>query len=208
MRIECVHVTKQYGNQVVLNDVSAVFDAGKIHGLVGRNGSGKTMLMKCVCGYIRPDQGYVLVDGKKVGRDMEFPPNMGLMLEVPGFLPQFSGKFNLSMLYAIRHKPDRQAIEHAMALVGLDPRSTKKVAHYSLGMRQRLGIAQAIMESPDLLILDEPFNGLDRNGVMEIRQLLLQCRDEGKTILLSSHYAEDIEALCDTVHKMEAGNLL
>ncbi|MBR5960457.1 MAG: ABC transporter ATP-binding protein [Clostridia bacterium] len=207
MPIQCIHISKKYDNQVVLNDVSVTFEDRKIHGLVGRNGSGKTMLMKCICGYVRPDSGHVLINDQQIGSDIEFPPSMGLMLETPGFLPQFSGRFNLSMLYAIRNKPDRQIIRKAIETVGLDPDSKKKVGHYSLGMRQRLGIAQALMESPDLLILDEPFNGLDETGVHDIRVLLSQLRDEGKTIILSSHYAQDIDMLCDTVHEMKSGSI-
>lgn len=207
MPIQCVHVTKKYGSQVVLKDISVLFEDGKIHGLVGRNGSGKTLLMKCICGYVQPDTGHVLVNGRRIGADVEFPPSMGLMLETPGFLPQFSARFNLSMLYAIRNKPNPQVICKALETVGLDPDSRKSVGHYSLGMRQRLGIAQALMENPDLLILDEPFNGLDEAGVHDIRALLLQLRDKGRTILLSSHYAQDIDMLCDTVHEMTSGSI-
>lgn len=205
MPIQCINVTKKYGNQTVLNDITVSFEDRKIHGLVGRNGSGKTMLMKCICGYVHPDHGQIIVNDQKIGSDIEFPPHMGLMLETPGFLPQFSGRFNLSMLYAIRNKPDSKVITNAMKSVGLDPDSRKKVGHYSLGMRQRLGIAQALMESPDLLILDEPFNGLDEAGVHDIRSLLMSLHDEGKTIILSSHYAQDIDMLCDTVHEMKSG---
>lgn len=207
MSIQCTNVTKKYGSQTVLKDVTVSFEDGKIHGLVGRNGSGKTMLMKCICGYVRPDEGRVIVNEQQVGADIEFPPNMGLMLETPGFLPQFSGRFNLSMLYAIRNHPNPQIIRKAMETVGLDPDSRKHVGHYSLGMRQRLGIAQALMESPDLLILDEPFNGLDETGVHDIRSLLIKLREEGKTIILSSHYAQDIDMLCDTVNEMTCGTI-
>lgn len=207
MSIQCTNITKKYGSQTVLKDVTVSFEDGKIHGLVGRNGSGKTMLMKCICGYVRPDEGRVIVNEQQVGADIEFPPSMGLMLETPGFLPQFSGRFNLSMLYAIRNHPNPQIIRKAMETVGLDPDSRKHVGHYSLGMRQRLGIAQALMESPDLLILDEPFNGLDEIGVHDIRSLLIKLREEGKTIILSSHYAQDIDMLCDTVHEMTSGTI-
>lgn len=207
MCIVCWGITKTYGTQTVLDHVTVTFDRGQIHGLIGRNGSGKTMLMKCICGYVKPDEGTVTINNKRIGVDMEFPKNLGLMLETPGFLPRFSGAFNLSMLCAIQHKVDKQAVEQAMYSVGLDPRSRKSVGHYSLGMRQRLAIAQAIMEDPELLILDEPFNGLDEKGVDEIRRLLMFLRDKGKTIILSSHYAQDIELLCDTVHIMQAGKI-
>jgi len=205
MKIECIGVTKIYQEQAVLKNVSVGFEEGKVHGLIGRNGSGKTVLMKCICGYVRTDQGNVWIDQKELGKDIQFPDRMGLMLENPGFLPEFSGRYNLELLYTIRRSGKCNAVSDAMRKVGLEPDSRKKVGHYSLGMRQRLAIAQAIMEDPDLLILDEPFNGLDSGGVEEIRALLKEQRSEGKTILLSSHYAEDIEALCDTVHEMDAG---
>ena len=205
--IQVNHIFKTYGKSVVLQDVSAQFEKGKIHGIIGRNGSGKTQLFKIIAGYVAADQGEVIAFGKKVGKQVNHPEKMGILIEIPGFLPNYSGLFNLQMLAAMNTKLTRGELIETLDQVGLHDAIHKKVSRYSLGMRQRLGIAQAIMGDPELIILDEPFNGLDQIGVTEIRKLILQCKEAGKTILLSSHYAEDIELLCDTVHRMEAGVL-
>lgn len=207
MSIVLEHVTKRYANQIMLSDVSVTFESGRIHGIVGRNGSGKTQLFKAICGYSTPDSGSVTVDGERVGKDVDFPTGVGLLIESPGFLPNYSGLFNLALLAAINTKLSRKELIAVLAMVGLETARNKKVGAYSLGMRQRLGIAQALMGNPKLMILDEPFNGLDNEGVQEIRRLLLSVRQAGKTILLASHNANDIDALCDTVHKMEAGTI-
>lgn len=199
------HITKRYGSQTVLRDVSVRFESGKIHGLVGRNGSGKTQLFKVICGYVLPDAGTVTVRGKQVGKDVDFPPDIGLLIESPGFLMNHSGLFNLELLAAINTKLTRDDLVHVMRRVGLEQAVRKKVGTYSLGMRQRLGIAQAIMDDPQIVILDEPFNGLDNEGVISIRKLLLALKESGKTVLLASHNPSDIDALCDTVHRMDAG---
>lgn len=201
------HVTKRFRDQTVLDDVCCSFEDGKIHGIVGSNGSGKTVFMKCICGFLFPDSGRVLIDGKQVGKDFDFPPSLGLIIEAPGFLPSRSGMGNLKLLAAIRHKVKKEDLIRAMERVGLDPAMKKPVGKYSLGMRQRLGLAQAIMEDPKLLILDEPFNGLDKHGVAEIRSLLILLRAEGKTIILSSHNQEDIDFLCDSIIRIDAGTL-
>lgn len=201
------HVTKRFRDQTVLQDVSCSFEDGKIHGIVGANGSGKTVLMKCICGFLLPDSGRVLIDGKQVGKSFDFPPSLGLIIETPGFLPMRSGMGNLKLLAAIRHRARKEDLIRAMERVGLDPGLKKPVGKYSLGMRQRLGLAQAIMEDPKLLILDEPFNGLDQTGAAEIRSLLLQLKAEGKTILLSSHIQTDIDTLCDTILELDAGKI-
>ncbi len=205
--IEIRNVTKAYGNQMVLNHVSVSWERGKIHGLTGRNGSGKTQLFKCLCGYAAPDSGVICVDGQIIGRDRPFPQSMELLIDGPGFLPDFSDLFNLQLLAVIRSELTTDTLRACMRTVGCGQVGKKQYGQYSLGMKQRLGIAQAIMESPDLLILDEPFNGLDRRDGEDIRQLLLDFRDAGKTILIASHYAEDIDELCDTVHHMDAGVL-
>ena len=207
MSIILDHVTKKYVNQIVLSNVSVTFENGSIHGIVGRNGSGKTQLFKAICGYITPDHGSVTVDGERVGKDVDFPTHIGLLIESPGFLPNYSGLFNLELLAAINTTLNKEDLIAILAMVGLETARNKKVSAYSLGMRQRLGIAQAIMDNPKLIILDEPFNGLDNEGVQEIRCLLLNLKQAGKTILLASHNANDIDALCDTVHKMEAGTI-
>ena len=205
--IEVQNVVKRFRDQVVLKNVSISFEKGKIHGIVGRNGSGKTVLFKCICGLMHPEEGVILVNGKRVGRDVDMSEDIGAIIEAPGFLPNYSGYKNLRFLANIRRKIGKEEILNVLKTVGLDPESRKHVGKYSLGMRQRLGIAQAIMEDPEILILDEPMNGLDNAGVQDIRALLLELKAQGKTILLASHNHEDIAALCDTVHEMDGGVL-
>lgn len=205
--ISVEHVSLTIGTAQILRDVSARFEEGQIHGIVGRNGSGKTMLMKCICGFIRPDSGKILLDRKQVGRDVDFPPDLGLLIETPGFVPYYSGLKNLELLAAINRRASKERLNVCMEQLGLGNAKDKRVSKYSMGMRQRLGIAQAIMEDPQLLILDEPLNGLDEQGVEDIRALLLELKGQGKTILLSSHNREDIDLLCDSVCKMAGGVL-
>lgn len=205
--IEVQNVVKRFRDQVVLKNVSISFEKGQIHGIVGRNGSGKTVLFKCICGLMHPEEGVIRVNGKRVGRDVDMPEDIGAIIEAPGFLPNYSGYKNLRFLANIRRKIGKEEILNVLKTVGLDPESRKHVGKYSLGMRQRLGIAQAIMEDPEILILDEPMNGLDNAGVQDIRALLLELKAQGKTILLASHNHEDIVALCDTVHEMDGGVL-
>ena len=196
---------KSFGEDEVLKGVTRDFEEGKIHGIVGNNGSGKTVLMKCICGFLRPTRGKVLVRYREVGKDMDFPENMGIIIETPGFLPGLTGMKNLRLLASLQKKVGNETIADTIRRVGLDPALKKPVGKYSLGMRQRLGIAQAIMENPSLLILDEPLNGLDKHGVQEMRALIKGLRDEGKTILLASHNQGDIDELCDTVCEMDGG---
>ena len=207
-KVRVEQVTKTYGKDTVLDGVSVNFEAGKIHGIIGRNGSGKTMLFKTICGFVRPTSGRVLVDEKQVGKDVDFPQDLGLIIETPGFLPYYSGYKNLKILASLRNRIKDEEIRGAMERVGLDPKLKKSVRKYSLGMNQRLGIAQAIMEGPSLLVLDEPMNGLDNQGVQDMRELFKELREEGKTILLASHNREDIEALCDTVMEMDHGRII
>lgn len=205
--VEIKNVTKRYGANAVLQDVSLTCETGKIYGLVGRNGSGKTLLLKCICGLVIPTGGEVRVWGQSVGRDVDFPENIGFIIESPGFLLQESGLRNLKHLASICGKIGHQEILGSMNAVGLDPDLKLPVGKYSMGMRQRLGIAQAIMEEPDLLVLDEPMNGLDNKGVEDIRSLLLSLKEKGVTIILASHFKEDIAYLCDEVYRMDAGVL-
>lgn len=201
------NVSKSFGEARVLKDVSLHLEKGKIYGLVGRNGSGKTVLLKCICGFIHPTSGKITVDGKQIGKDVEFAENTGFIIENPGFLPQYNAYKNLAYLYSVRQRIDREKIRHYIRLVGLNPDDPKKVRNFSMGMKQRLGLAQALMESPELLMVDEPFNGLDQNGVEEIREIFLQLKEEGRTILLVSHNSEDIRVLCDEVYGMDQGVL-
>ena len=203
--IDVKNVNLTLGKTQILKNINVSFEQGKIHSLIGRNGSGKTMLMKCICGFIKPTSGEITVDGKRVGKDVDFPKNMGIIIETPGFIPYYSGYKNLKLLAGLNNRIGKKEIMQSMEQVGLDPKLKRHVRKYSLGMRQRLGLAQAIMENPDLLILDEPFNGLDKDGVKDMREYLLSYKEKGKTILICSHSAEDISVLCETVHEMDKG---
>lgn len=200
-------VSLKIKKEMILKDINAEFTDGKIHGIIGRNGSGKTMLMKCICGFIKPTEGEITVSGKRIGTDCDFPESIGVIIETPEFIPYYSGFKNLKLLADIRHKITDDDIRRSMELVGLDPKLKKSVKKYSLGMRQRLGLAQAVMENPDLLILDEPMNDLDKDGVGDMRRYLLNLKEQGKTILIASHSAEDIDVLCDTVVEMDKGKM-
>ncbi len=190
--IEVNHVYKSFGKEQVLMDVNFSIPPGSIYGVVGNNGSGKTVLMKC-------DRGKIVVNGRQVGKEVDFPDRLGVIIETPGFIPNLTGYKNLKILAALKGRIGKSDIRETLQRVGLDPDMKKPVSKYSLGMRQRLGIAQAIMEDPKVLVLDEPFNGLDRYGVVEIRALLKDLKADGKSILLASHNAQDIEELCDHV---------
>ena len=203
--IQVKNLSKDFGQDRVLKCVNRDFESCKIHGIVGNNGSGKTVLMKCICGFLLPTEGTVIVNGRRVGKDVDFPLDLGVIIETPGFLPGVTGVKNLEILASLNKKIGLSEIADAIRRVGLDPHMKKPVGKYSLGMRQRLGIAQAIMEDPSLLILDEPLNGLDKHGVAEMRKLIKGLKDEGKTILLASHNQGDIDELCDTVCEMDAG---
>jgi len=203
--IELHDLVKTFGQDTVLKGINRAFEAGRIHGIVGNNGSGKTVMFKCICGFLQPTSGKVLVNGKQIGKDVDFPEDIGLIIETPGFLPNLTGLKNLEILAALKNRIGLKEVAETIRRVGLDPLSNKPVGKYSLGMRQRLGIAQAIMESPSLLILDEPMNGLDKHGVAEMRALFKSLATDGRTILLASHNIADIETLCDTVCEMDAG---
>ncbi len=205
IRIE--NVNKAFGETKVLSNVSISLESGKIHGLIGRNGSGKTMLMKCICGFVPVTSGKIFINEKEMKKCFDTPDNIGVIIETPGFLPKYSAYKNLKFLADIKGRISKQQIFEAIKLVGLDPQNNKHVGKFSLGMRQRLALAQAIMENPDVLILDEPMNGLDKDGVADMRKYLLELKERGKTILIASHSSEDIETLCDTVYEMDKGVL-
>ena len=205
--IKIKNVSKSFNDNKVINNVNVSFEKGKIHGIVGKNGSGKTILIKMMCGFIKPDEGTITINNKIIGKDVDFPDNVGAIIETPGFLPNLSAYKNLSYLASLKGKIGKEEINEAIKNVGLNPNDKKHVGKYSLGMKQRLGLAQAIMEDPDLLILDEPMNALDKNGVNDVRNLLIKLREDGKTIIIISHNSEDIDFLCDTVHEMEDGML-
>jgi len=206
--IEIENLTKTFGTQTVISDVFGTFYPGKIYGFVGRNGSGKTVLMKMILGFIKPTSGTIKVNGKQVGKEIDIPDDIGAIIETPGFLPEYSAFQNLKLMAMIRGKITSERIRETIKLVGLDPDSKKHVGKYSLGMRQRLGIAQAIMEDPQILLLDEPLNGLDNEGVEEMRNVLLKQKDQGKLIIIASHSKEDIDILCDEIFRFDHGKII
>ncbi len=205
--VEICHVTKKFGDDTVLYDIHITMKKGKVYGISGNNGSGKTVLMKCICGFLPVTTGKIRVGEKVIGTEIDFPESIGVIIETPGFLTNLTGMRNLEILAGLRGNISKNEIRSAIRKAGLDPDLKKSVAKYSLGMRQRLGIAQAIMEDPEFLILDEPFNGLDKHGVADIRDLILELKKQGKTILLASHNSEDIRILCDKVFEMDGGRI-
>lgn len=205
--IEVKNVWKPFKKEPVLKDINLTVKKGSIVGIIGKNGSGKTVLLKIICGLLSPSSGQVIVNRQQVGKDVDFPSDIGIIIEAPGFLPNYSGYKNLQYLAGLKNKISKQDILNTLELVGLTESAKKHVGKYSLGMKQRLGLAQAIMENPTVLILDEPLNGLDSDGIDDISKLLLKMKAEGKTILIVSHHKEDIDVLCDCVYIMEKGVL-
>lgn len=204
-KIEVKNISKVYKKEKVLDDVSFCVNAGEIFGIVGRNGSGKSVLMKIICGLSAPTSGDIVIDEKIIGKDIDFPENLGAIIEQPAFMQFASGFKNLKFLADINKKIDKAEIRSTMEMVGLNPDSKKWVMNYSLGMKQRLSIAQAIMENPELIILDEPMNGLDKEMVNWLRGYLKEESDKGHTIIISSHIQEDIDILCDHVIELDRG---
>ena len=203
--VEFKCVKKAYKKNVLFTDLNLTIRRGEICGIVGINGAGKSVLLKMVCGLALPDEGEIVVDGEKIEKG-KFPQNIGVILDNAGFLPGETGLKNLSIIAGIRRKVKESDLENMMRLVGLDPASSVRVGKYSLGMKQRLAIAQALMEKPSLLILDEPFNAIDASTVTVFRQLLGRLNsEEGVTILLTSHHSEDIQELCGIVYRIEEG---
>ena len=205
--IELKNVSKSFKNEQVLKDINLTMESGKIYGIIGKNGAGKTVLFKIISGLVRPTSGSIVVEGKRIGIDVDFPESLGMIIETPGFLGEYNAFDNLHYLAKIKNIISDDEIRKAIEIVGLDAKSKKKVGKFSLGMRQRLGIAQAIMENPDLIILDEPMNGLDKNGIKDVKRILLELKNQGKTIIMASHYAEDTE-ICDMVYEMDGGELM
>jgi len=199
--------TKRLRNRIVLDNVSLTLDQGGIYGFFGSNGSGKTMLFRAICGLIRLTNGEIDVFGEKIGVDASFPKNLGVIIETVGFWGEYTGFKNLKMLAAIRNKINDDKIKTAISRVGLDPYDRRSFKKYSLGMKQRLAIAQAVMEYPELLVLDEPTNALDEDGVELIRNVILEEQQRGATVLIASHNKEDIKSLCSRQFKMTEGKL-
>lgn len=201
-------LSKAYKNNILFQNMNFQVKKGEICGIIGRNGSGKSVLLKMICGLVLPDEGEIEVDGEEV-TDGRFPQNIGVILDCAGFLPQRSGMENLSIIAKVRNKVGKPELEKVMSRVGLDPALKVKVGKYSLGMKQRLALAQAIMEQPDLLILDEPMNAIDAETVVEMRRLLKELNEQnGVTIILTSHNHEDIENLCTCVYEIGNYSLL
>ncbi len=207
MNIKIENYTKEIRKKTILSNVNAEFESGKIYGLHGRNGSGKTMLLRAIFGLILPSEGRVLIDGKTVGKDIEFPDSVGLIIENMTMLPDFSAYDNLNMLAKIKKIATQDDIRNALETVGLDPDDKKKVKAFSLGMKQKLNLAQAIMEKPQLYLLDEPTNALDEETVNNIRALLLTLKNEGALIIIASHNKEDLDILCDEVYEIYEGQI-
>lgn len=205
--VEVQGLYKQFGRQTVLQDVSFQLESGKIHGLVGDNGSGKSVLLKCLCGILPWERGVIRIQGKEMHPGKGTPPLLGLVIEHPGFIGSMSGWRNLKYLAGIRGIAGDAQIKASLEQVGLLHEAKKPVKKYSLGMRQKLAIAQALMEAPDIYLMDEPFNGLDKTSTAAIQKLFLELRAQGKTFLLVSHHPSDISSLCDDVYAMENGGI-
>ncbi|MCB7125953.1 ATP-binding cassette domain-containing protein [Lachnoclostridium sp. 210928-DFI.6.3] len=203
--IQLTNISKTFGKQTVLQPLTMGFEEGMIHGIIGRNGSGKTVLMKMILGILQPTTGTVILGDKRIGKDVDFPESAGAIIETIEFIPYMSAYQNLADIAAMRGNLSKTQIKEVLEMVGLGNVGRKHVSKFSMGMRQRLAIAQAVMESPKLLILDEPMNGMDEKGVEEMRRLILARKAAGTTIILSSHNIEDIRILCDQVYRIDAG---
>lgn len=202
------NLSKEIKNTRVLNNINLKLNKGKIYGFRGKNGSGKTMLFRALCGLIKPTEGKVEINGQVLGEDISFPESVGVIIEYPGFLPNLSGYENLKLISEINNKIGENEIKETIAAVGLDPEDKKKFKKYSLGMKQRLGIAQALMENPELIILDEPTNALDSDAVVSIKKLLMNMKENNKLILIASHDKEELGFLSDEIFYIENGSIV
>lgn len=205
--IQLNKISKSFRGVRLFEEASAVFEKGKIHGLVGPNGSGKSVLFRMICGFLLPDRGIIEIDPAYRRGTQGFPDSFGIMIDRPGYLAGQTGYENLRRLAQIRGLIGTEEIRRSMKAVGLDPDLRQKMRHYSLGMKQKIALAQSFMEGQQVLVLDEPFNALDERSVRQVRELLLAFRAEGRTVLLTSHHRDDIEMLCDKVYRIEDGKL-
>lgn len=197
MKVVFKNYNKLIKKKEILTDINLTFESGKIYGLHGHNGSGKTMLLRAICGLILPTSGSVTVDGKTVGKDIEFPDSVGVIIENMSLIPEYTGFKNLQLLAGIKKKIGDSEIRDTLISVGLDPDDKRRVKEYSLGMKQKLNFAQAIMEKPELLLLDEPTNAMDVQTVEKVRSILVEMKEKGTLIIIASHNKEDLDALCD-----------
>jgi len=208
LKIVIKEFTKKLSNNLILDNINLELESGKIYGFIGKNGSGKTMLMRAICGLILATSGSVQIDGKILGKEISFPESVGVLIENPGFIPSYNGFRNLKVLAQIQKRISDAEIEETIRNVGLDPNEKKSFRKYSLGMKQKLGIAAAIMEDPQLLILDEPFNGLDEETIDKIRKLILDRKNDKNLIILSCHDSEEIEKICDETIEIKLGKII
>lgn len=206
--IEVKDYNKTIKKAVILKDINLTFNSGKVYGLKGKNGSGKTMLMRAICGLILPTSGEVRINGQVLGKDISFPPSIGALLENPAFLNGYTGFKNLKMIASIQNRIDDIQIKDALEQVGLDPEDKRTYKKYSLGMKQRLGIAAAIMEKPDIVILDEPINALDEAGAKQVRGILKEQKERGAVCIIACHDTEELEFLSDEIIEIYEGKIV
>lgn len=207
MEIKIKNATKIIKGNVILDDVNMTLHSGMIYGLQGPNGSGKTMLMRLISGLIRATSGEVQIDGQILGKEMDFPHSVGLLIETPAFLPNHTGLKNLELLAQIKNEISHEDVRSTIKRVGLNPDDKRTFRRYSLGMKQRLGIASAIMEKPDIIILDEPINALDENGVAQICEIIKEERDRGALIIMACHDAQILESMADELYSIYEGKV-
>lgn len=206
-KIEVKGLCKKIGNEEILRNIDLELSSGKIYGFIGRNGSGKSMLLKSICGFIRPDKGKIIVDGVDIYLNNVFPKDTSALLDQPNYIPDLSGFENLKMIASIQNKIDDNKIIDTLEKVNLIDEKDKKFKKYSLGMKQKLAIAQALMENPKIIILDEPFNGLEEESADKIRKILIDEKKNGKIILIATHIKDDINNLCDVIYNMKNGKI-
>ena len=205
--IQIVNYTKEIKGRIVLDSVSLTFHPGRIYGLKGVNGSGKTMLLRAVCGLIYPTHGYVEIDGERLGKDISFPRSISALIESPAFLDNFTGYKNLEMIASLKEVATKEDIENALMEVGLDPHDTRTYRKYSLGMKQKLGLACCFMENPDIILLDEPFNALDEESVEKVKKIIFKHKERGALIVLACHDGESLSSLSDEIYNIVEGRV-